>query len=198
MSDSNTEDGRLAIKDSVQATIATNLVLARSVNAMTQDALAEQSGLSRATIAQIESGQGDPRLSTLTDIATALGVSPVLLLIGPQELSALADIPKVLPGTLFDTDQPAIDKIRRLVQSGLLRNRLKAAKIGVKAAVSAGFTTPGGLLGAALGSALMPGNFAVLATCAFVGGILGRRTDLDKVEDTVASATENLKGDSGD
>ncbi|MHB8254270.1 MAG: helix-turn-helix domain-containing protein [Acidiferrobacter sp.] len=196
MNRSNPEEGRSVTRYSVQDTVATNLVIARSVNEMTQEALAEKAGLSRATIAQIESGEGDPRLSTLTDVASALGISPVLLLIGPQELSALADLGKEASTVSFDADQSVMDKMRRLVKSGLVRNRVKAAQIGATAAASAGFTTPGGIVGAALGSALTPGGLVGLAFGAVLGSLLARRTDPEEPEATgVRSKTNPKDGD---
>ena len=73
--------------DLAKVTLAKNLILARSAKGMTQDALAEAAHLSRATIAQIESGDSDPHLSTIADLAAALGVSPILLLLGSQNSS---------------------------------------------------------------------------------------------------------------
>jgi transcriptional regulator with XRE-family HTH domain len=43
---------------------------------VTQEELAERTGMSRATISRIESGQQRPRISTVRRLAAALGVSP--------------------------------------------------------------------------------------------------------------------------
>jgi transcriptional regulator with XRE-family HTH domain len=47
---------------------------ARKAAGLSQDALAMQAGLSRMTVQRIESGQIDPRLSTLLEMARALGL----------------------------------------------------------------------------------------------------------------------------
>lgn len=163
---------RAVTRRTVQEMVATNLVVARSANGMTQDLLAEKAGLSRATIAQIESGQGDPRLSTLTDIAGALAVSPMLLLVGSVELAALVDLEEEARTASFSADRSLLDRIGHLVTSSVARNRTKAALLGAQAAVAAGFTTPGGIAGAALGSALMPGRLVGMAFGAALGRLL--------------------------
>ena len=43
---------------------------------VTQEELAERTGMSRATISRIESGQQRPRISSVRRLATALGVPP--------------------------------------------------------------------------------------------------------------------------
>lgn len=65
-------------------------VLARNVRGLRQDRgltaaeLATRSGVAKATLSQIESARGNPRLETLRDLADALGVSPTELL-APQD-----------------------------------------------------------------------------------------------------------------
>ena len=51
------------------------VLAARNARGMTQHELSAQAGLSRGQIANIETGRTDAPLSTLTRIATALGVS---------------------------------------------------------------------------------------------------------------------------
>jgi transcriptional regulator with XRE-family HTH domain len=47
---------------------------------VTQEELAERTGMSRASISRIESGQQRPRISTVRKLAAALGVSPETLI----------------------------------------------------------------------------------------------------------------------
>jgi transcriptional regulator with XRE-family HTH domain len=47
---------------------------ARKAGSLSQEALATQAGLSRMTVQRIESGQIDPRLSTLLEMARVLGL----------------------------------------------------------------------------------------------------------------------------
>jgi transcriptional regulator with XRE-family HTH domain len=68
--------------------------LARNVRGLRQDRgltaaeLASRSGVAKATLSQIESARGNPRLDTLRDLAEALGVPPT-------ELIAPSDQPQV-------------------------------------------------------------------------------------------------------
>jgi transcriptional regulator with XRE-family HTH domain len=54
--------------------LARNLVSLRHSRALTQDALAKAAALPRSTIANLESGDGNPSLAVLVKVASALGV----------------------------------------------------------------------------------------------------------------------------
>jgi transcriptional regulator with XRE-family HTH domain len=68
----------------VAAHLARNLVALRSVRGLTQDALAKNSGVPRSTIANLESGDGNPSLAVLSKVAGALGVPIDELLASPR------------------------------------------------------------------------------------------------------------------
>lgn len=79
------EDLALVERETLSTTLAKNVMLARKAQSgMTQEELARASGVSRATIAQLEGGDesNDPRLSTIVSLARALDTSPFLLLMG--------------------------------------------------------------------------------------------------------------------
>jgi transcriptional regulator with XRE-family HTH domain len=58
----------------VAAHLARNLLALRHARALTQEALAKASRLPRSTIANLESGAGNPSLTVLVKVAHALGV----------------------------------------------------------------------------------------------------------------------------
>lgn len=136
---------------SANAILAQNLLIARDVLDITQIALANASGVSRATIAQLEAGLGDPRLSTIEQLAAALHVTPSLLLLTPRELSALTTLVQNIPGQRIAPN--VASTIGHLVASPSIRAKLEAARIGAQAAKDAGFDSPAHQVGAALTSA---------------------------------------------
>lgn len=142
---------RLTNRVAATATVAKNVALARSAASMTQAVLALAAGVSRATIAQVESGDSDPRLSTLIDIATGLGTSPVLLLLGEDELRALVEVTRDGARSLLSDAE--VGRTRRLLSSGLRKQRLQAGDLGAAAARAAGLSA----VGAAIGTVLLPG-----------------------------------------
>ena len=156
-------------RESADAILAKNLVVARSISGMTQLELANRSLISRATIAQIESGSSDPRLSTFIELAAAFDVPPLFLLVGAEDvriLSALygaAGCPDVVPVTASD-----LDKLKRLTQTGMLKDRLRAAQLAATIARNAGRESLVALIGAAIFSAYDPGPGTQ------VGTLLGR------------------------
>ncbi|AHB06047.2 XRE family transcriptional regulator [Pandoraea pnomenusa] len=55
------------------------LIAARKAAALTQAELADLAGLSRMTVQKVESGALDPRVSTVLEMARALGLEPMLV-----------------------------------------------------------------------------------------------------------------------
>jgi XRE family transcriptional regulator, regulator of sulfur utilization len=64
--------------------LARNLVSLRHTRALTQEGLARDAGVPRSTIANLESGEGNPSLSVLVKVAHALGVPIDELLASPR------------------------------------------------------------------------------------------------------------------
>jgi transcriptional regulator with XRE-family HTH domain len=68
----------------VAAHLARNLLSLRHARGQTQEALAKASTLPRSTIANLESGDGNPSLAVLVKVAAALGVPIDELLASPR------------------------------------------------------------------------------------------------------------------
>ena len=66
--------------------VADQLRSLRLARFMTQEALAEASGVGRATIARIESGHTTPQIRTIHALARALAVRPEELVASPDAL----------------------------------------------------------------------------------------------------------------
>lgn len=75
---------QLPLSRRIVARLAVNVTQARLRAGLTQHALAEAAELSRATVHLIEAGACDPRLSTISSLATALGID-TLVLLGEQK-----------------------------------------------------------------------------------------------------------------
>src|SRR4051794_2102417 len=63
-----------AMTDPAASHLARNLESLRHTRSLTQDALAKQAAVPRSTIANLESGEGNPSLAVLVKVAAALGV----------------------------------------------------------------------------------------------------------------------------
>jgi transcriptional regulator with XRE-family HTH domain len=66
--------------------LARNLASLRHTRSLTQDGLAKSAGVPRSTIANLESGEGNPSLSVLVKVAGALGVPIDELLASPRAM----------------------------------------------------------------------------------------------------------------
>lgn len=66
--------------------LARNLVSLRHTRALTQDGLAKAAAVPRSTIANLESGDGNPSLAVLVKVAGALGVPIDELLASPRAM----------------------------------------------------------------------------------------------------------------
>lgn len=81
--------------------LAVNLERLRKGRGMTQAGLAAHSGIPRSTIANLESGSGNPSLANLAALAGSLQVSIEELLVRPRgdcELLRAADLPRTERG----------------------------------------------------------------------------------------------------
>lgn len=72
--------------DAAATHLARNLVSLRHARALTQDGLARQAAVPRSTIANLESGVGNPSLGVLVKVAQALGVPIDELLASPRAM----------------------------------------------------------------------------------------------------------------
>lgn len=171
--------------------LAMNLTLARNSlkkedKIYTQDDLAQEAGISRVTIAQIESAKedGDPRLSTIVALSQALKIHPLNLLMGKEEILALIEsVLKLLQesgliksGVSMEDIQEKITKkfspesVNRLLylaNSGIQKNMMKAAREGSQMVAEKMGHSGVGSPGAGIASGMLPGMGSVF------GWILG-------------------------
>lgn len=176
----------LQVEDT-QDTLARNLSAARGALRMSQDQLAAAAGVSRATVNQLEGGasaKGDPRLSTLVNLAGALGISPVLLLLGRDELDAIADAPKSKEAkdVRSHLTSEELETMRRLLRSGVAKNRTKAVEMGATAAATAGVTA-GAIAAAAIGTALLPGIGTAIGAALAASWLARKKLEDEKKDD---------------
>lgn len=126
--------------------LANALFAARTAQGMGQCALAQAANVARATIAQIETGQGDPRIETLDRIARALAIPTYLLTLTKPDLTALHQLMKP-PNILSQKEAAAIKDLLK----GPLRTRRQAIHAVMKRVPT------NEAVGAAIGTILLPG-----------------------------------------
>ena len=160
------------------AIIGVNLVLAREAAGLTQHALANQARTSRATIAQIEAGIGDPRLSTISSLANALGVSPHLLITGTDEAHRMLSILDN-PHEIIDIapDDANTHEMEMMVRSRVPKENRLAARQAAQYVSHQGYRSIGSRVGAAVLNAHIPGIGAAM------GGYLYQPASEDKLRD---------------
>jgi transcriptional regulator with XRE-family HTH domain len=151
-------------RESIDSVLAKNLSAARLLAGLTQHDLAGVAGVSRATIAQLETGVSDPRLSTVVDLARALGVSPIVLLVGRADVRAIANLPNDLADRPVPVPELELSRMRLYVRSGLLKDRGRAARVGASVARAAGENDAGPTLTAGIFSAHLPGSGTAAGT----------------------------------
>lgn len=163
-----------------QLNLGSNILVARKAKELTQQKLAERAGVSRATVAQIESGGVNPRLSTLVDLAFALDVSPMMLVMDKDDLEAIAELSTADVEKLErELSEAESDQMNWLVQSGVRKNLVKAALIGSS---SIGGAAAMSASAAAIGSAFLPGLGTAIGGA--LGAFIAKRLDKDVPSDT--------------
>lgn len=158
MNDQNSESGYVPASESHDAILAKNLIVARAIRGVTQHELSAKAGISRATIAQLESGYSDPRLSTVSLLAKALDVPMVLLLMGRVEARAIARLPqRFAEARGLEIPEADLRRMQALVSTGMLKDRLRAARLGAAVAQRLSGDSAPVFISTAIFSGILPG-----------------------------------------
>jgi hypothetical protein len=110
----------------------------------------------------LETGYSDPRLSTVADLAAALGISPILLLIDLSEVRALHALRSGAMATALRVPEPDLAKMLDFVATGMLKDRTRAARLGAAVARKLKRGEPSVATAAGILSAILPGSGTAL------------------------------------
>ena len=124
--------------DLVPRHLARNLLNLRHVRKLTQEALAKSASVPRSTIANLESGGGNPSLAVLLKVAGALGVSIDELLASPR-----AKVRKWAAGDLASRNRGRGVTIRALVPEPVPEEMLELMELAPGAAMGGTPHLPG-------------------------------------------------------
>ena len=85
----NPEFKRLWEEDAPNRELMKTLYIARSEQGLTQEELAQRCGIKQSNLSRIESGNGNPSLSTLKRIARGLGKVLMIDFVDPSEVERM-------------------------------------------------------------------------------------------------------------
>jgi transcriptional regulator with XRE-family HTH domain len=156
------------VPTSVAGILGRNLAAARVAAGLTQQELAELALVSRATIVQIEAGAADAKLSTVQQLAGALGVAPSLLLAGAAELRGLASLAAGAGPDAGNVPGDLDASLRQLLASGRSRDAQTAARSAADAARRLGWHAHA-CVAAAVGAVVIPGIDGIVIAAAWNG-----------------------------
>lgn len=153
----------------IVASVAENLVIARRVAGLSQHKLAQRANLSRATIAKIETGQSDPRLSTIAVLANALGITAHALISTDDEIERLIDILDNCHQIVDIAPDDAQTQAMRSVDDNL-RTRRDSAERAATFAREAGHTSLSAQVASAIYNIYAPGIGAAIGAHTYRNG----------------------------
>lgn len=148
--------------------IGRNLVIARYAAGISQQTLADMSGLSRATIAKLETDKTDPRISTLALLAQALEIPIQVLLATPEVVaryvSVLDNCHDIIDMAPDIQEEKGLEQLSRYQHTTGIR---KATRKAIFYAERVGFTSKQSRIGAAVFNSHYPGIGAAIGAYCF-------------------------------
>lgn len=125
------------MSDPIAARLARNLQQLREARGLTQQQIAKQAGLPRATWTHLESGEGNPTLGVLFKAAQALGVSLEELIAEPKAVS------RHYPAGSLPTRHPGDATVRRLLPDPIAGMEIERIELPARGRMGGVPHTPG-------------------------------------------------------